>query len=420
MHKIQTDIAVIGGGPAGMTAAGKAGEKAKTILIEKQHDLGQKLLLTGGGRCNITTSITDVQAFIDEIGDKGDFLYSSLYKFGVKQTLEFFNDLGVETKEERGKRVFPKSDKAETVLNALKDNLGRNKVEFHLNTQVNEIKKAQEQFHIFTDDSEVIAKKVIVATGGLSYPVTGSSGDGYDWARDLGHNVIPPKPALSSVVIKEKWINKLQGLSLKNVRISIYQNNKKQIDRFGEAIFTDFGMSGPIIIDMSEEIGELLRNDKGDLELQIDFKPALDYPKLDRRLLRELDQNGKKMFKNILSELLPSKIIPTFIKLSGIPASKPGHQITGPERSKLLHLLKELTLQVESLGDIKYAIITAGGIDLKEVDPKTMESKLVNGLYFAGEVLDINGPTGGFNLQICWSTGYVSGESAAKSLSESA
>ncbi len=415
MTEIYTEIAVIGGGPAGMIAAGKAAESGKkTILLEKQHDLGQKLLLTGHGRCNLTAAIYDVDIFIKNLRNNGEFLYSSLYQFDVRQTLKFFKDRGVEVKEERGKRIFPESDQAETILDCLKDYLGENKVEFHLNAQVQNVSKDKEndKFIIYTDDSEITTDKLIIATGGLSYPVTGSSGDGYKWAEKLGHTVNELRPALVPLTVKEEWIGYLQGLSLKNVNISVYQNDKKQMERFGEALFTDKGMSGPIIIDMSAKIGQLLKN--GDVELRIDFKPALSYPQLDKRLLREFDKNGKKMFKNILMELLPQKAIPTFIQLSEIPAGKPCHQITGEERNRLLHLFKRFTLHVDDLLGVKYAIVTAGGVELKDVNPQTMESKLLKNLYFAGEILDVHGPTGGYNLQICWTTGYVAGQNAAK------
>jgi hypothetical protein len=414
MTEIYTEIAVIGGGPAGMIAAGKAAKSGqKTILLEKQPNLGEKLLLTGHGRCNLTATIYEVDSFIKDLRNNGEFLYSSLYQFDVRQTLKFFKDRGVEVKEERGKRIFPKSDQAQTILDCLKDYLGENKVEFHLNAQVQNVAKDKEndKFIIYTGDSEITTDKLIIATGGLSYPVTGSSGDGYKWAEKLGHTINELRPALVPLTVKEEWIGYLQGLSLKNVNISVYQNDKKQEERFGEAIFTDKGMSGPIIIDMSAKIGQLLKN--GEVELRIDFKPALSYPKLDKRLLREFDKNGKKMFKNILTELLPQKAIPTFIQLSEIPAGKACHQITGEERNRLLHLLKNFTLHVEDLLGIKYAIVTAGGVELKDIDPQTMESKLLENLYFAGEILDVHGPTGGYNLQICWTTGYVAGQNAA-------
>jgi hypothetical protein len=411
------DIAIIGGGPAGMMAAGRAGEfEAQTLLVEKNHELGQKLLLTGRGRCNLTTSIKDVSQFVKKIGPKGDFLYSALYKFGVKQTLEFFNKLNVELKEERGKRIFPKSNKASTILNALKDFLGKNGIEIYLNTPIQDIEQEDDHFSFKSGNSTVECKKLIIATGGLSYPSTGSTGCGYKWAAKLGHTIVSPKPALVGTKVREEWISDLEGLSLKNVKIAIYQNDKKQMDRFGEALFTGSGVSGPIVIDMSKDIGKLLQDSNKPLEMRIDFKPALSFPKLDKRLIRELNENGKKMFKNILPSLLPSKIIPTILDLSNIPANKPCHQITSEERNRLLHLLKELTLEIEGLVDIKRAIITDGGIELKEINPQTMESKIVPNLYFAGEIIDIVGPTGGFNLQICWSTGYTAGESAAKSL----
>ena len=264
---------------------------------------------------------------------------------------------------------------------------------------------------IILDGAEIKASNYLISTGGLSYPQTGATGEGYKWAKSMGHTVIKPQPALTPILVKESWVKELEGLSLKNVRISIYQNNKKRDDRFGEALFTRAGLSGPIILDMSKSIGRLLLN--GQTDLFIDFKPALDFKILDKRVLRDLEKYKNKALKNILSELLPKKLIPVILELAEIDPNKDGNSITKDERKRLLSLLKQFPFRVKSLYGFDKAIITTGGINLKEVDPKTMRSKIIKNLYFAGEILDLDGPTGGYNLQVCWSTGHLAGESAA-------
>jgi len=415
-NKYDCDIAVIGGGPAGMIAAGRAAELgAQVVLLERNPTLGQKLLTTGNGRCNLTNANFDLKSFTKAFGSKGAFLFSSLYKFGVEDTIRFFNELGVETKTERGQRVFPASDKAQDVLNSLKKNLKNNKVIVHLNTYVRSFAQHKNSITKLTHTKgQISAKKYIICTGGLSHPTTGSTGDGLKWAQKLGHNVVTPQPALVPVQVAESWVEEVQGLSLKNVAISIYQGEKKHASRFGEALFTQDGMSGPIIIDMSNQIGNLLK--QGPVQLSIDLKPALDFQTLDKRLQKDLFEHNKKMLKNSLDKLLPKKLIPVIIRISGVPAGKKCNKISKEERRQLVHTLKKLLLEVKSLCPIERAIITAGGIELSEINPKTLRSKVVENLYFAGEVIDLDGPTGGYNLQMCWTTGYVAGESAAKIL----
>lgn len=407
------DIAVIGAGPAGMMAAGKAADKGtKVVLIEKNNRFGKKLLLTGKGRCNITNSDFDARSFVNEFGKNGKFLFSALHKFGPEDTIKFFNERGLPTKIERGNRVFPKSDRSNDVLRVLENFLRETGVKIMKGTEVKSfIKKDQLIAGVKTSSGEIIADKYILCTGGLSYPATGSTGDGFKWLKQMGHTVIPPKPALVPVILKEKWIKELEGLSLKNVKISIYQNNKKQIEQFGEALFTHNGLSGPIILEMSKRIGELLKTEL--VKLAIDFKPALEFETLDKRIQRDIQENSAKMFKNSLDWLLPQKLIPVVVKLSGIKPEKKAGELTRKERRKLLHLLKEFELEVVGLANIDEAIITVGGVSLKEVDPQTMQSKLFSNLYFAGEILDLDGPTGGYNLQVCWTTGSVAGQSAA-------
>ncbi len=406
------DLAVIGAGPAGIMAAGIAGENgAKVVLLEQNQVLGKKLLITGKGRCNITNAAENNRAFIKELGPGGEFLFSTLNNFGPNETISFFNKLGIETKIERGRRVFPSSDKSIDILNALIAFLNQNNVKILKNEKVMRFSEKNHSIEkIILSDRDIIAKNFVIATGGLSYPKTGSTGDGYGWAKKLGHNIIKLEPALTPILVKEKWINELEGLSLKNVSIGIYQNNKKQDEQFGEALFTDKGMSGPIILDLSRKIGQLLKT--GSVELKINFKPALDYQTLDKRIQRDFLINPNKMFKNGLDALLPKKIIPTIVRLSKIYENKKIGQITKKERGTINKLLREFKLNVKCLDGFNKAIITVGGVDLKQVDPKTMKSKIIDNLYFAGEILNVHGPTGGYNLQICFSTGYTAGKNA--------
>jgi predicted Rossmann fold flavoprotein len=411
---IKYDIAVIGGGPAGMMAAGRAGELgARVVLLEKMNRLGTKLLITGKGRCNITNKVDSPREMIEVFGKNGKFLFSALNKFGVGEAIDFFSSLGLETKVERGNRVFPVSDKSKDVLAALVKYLDNNKVEIKTGAAVKEIVcrgKHLEKIRLF-GGREIIADKFIVATGGKSYPATGSTGDGYTWLSRVGHTVSYLSPALVPILTKEKFVKNLEGLSLKNVEISVFAAGKKIDSRFGEALFTAQGMSGPIIIDISGKIGEILNSHP---VLRVDFKPAIEFAELDERLRRDFDAAPKKMFKSYLEELLPQKLIPVILYLSGIDPRKRANAVSREERKKLLHLLKEFELTIAGLGDYDEAIITAGGIALNEVDPKIMQSKIIDNLYLAGEVLDLHGPTGGFNLQQCWSTGYAAGEGAAK------
>lgn len=414
--KFDCDIAVIGGGPAGMIAAGRAAELgARVILLERNPSLGKKLLITGNGRCNITNADFDPKTFTAAFGKNGRFLLSSIRKFGVEDTIDFFNKLGVKTKTERGRRVFPVSDSSYDILNTLKKYLRDNNVTVYLNTYVRSFEQRKNKIIKLTHTKgKILARNYIVCTGGLSYPATGSTGDGMEWAQKLGHRIITPRPALVPVEVKETWTKEVQGLNLKNVEISIYQNGKKCDSRFGEALFTAIGMSGPIIIDMSKTIGTYLK--KGPVQLSIDLKPALDFQTLDKRLQRDLFEHNKKMLKNSLERLLPKKIIPVVIRMSDVPAGKKCNKISKSERRQLVHTLKSLTLEVVDLYPVERAIVTTGGIDLSEINPAALRSKITENLYFAGEVINLDGPTGGYNLQLCWTTGYVAGENAAELL----
>jgi len=415
MQTEKYDLAIIGAGPAGMMAALRAAEcGARVVLLEKNSIPGIKLLMTGKERCNITNAEPDVRKFADNLGKNGRFLLSALYHFGMRETIDFFHRNNLKTKIERGGRVFPESDKAKDVQGLFLRLIKKNHITLLTNCRIKKISQRQNRIEkIILDKFELKAENYLLSTGGLSYPRTGSTGEGYAWAGRMGHTIIKPEPALTPVLVKERWVKELEGLSLKNVRISIYQDNKKQDDRFGEALFTGSGLSGPIILDMSKSIGKLLVN--GEADLFIDFKPALDFKVLDKRILHDLEKHGNRSIRNILPELLPKKLIPVILEPAGIEPEKKGHSITKDERKRLRLLLKQFPLTVEGLSGFNKAIITTGGVSLKEIDPKTMRSRIIENLYFAGEILDLDGPTGGYNLQVCWSTGYLAGESAAKS-----
>ncbi|MBU3964257.1 NAD(P)/FAD-dependent oxidoreductase [Patescibacteria group bacterium] len=408
------DVAVIGAGPAGMIAAGRAGELgAKVILLEKNKKPGRKLILTGKGRCNFTNAEFNLNKFVENYGKNGKFLFHSFFVFGPQKVIKFFEKLGVKTKIERGKRVFPKSDDADDILKSLIKYLLKGRVKISYNSEVIGIEQRKNRIQkLILKDSEIFAKKYIFCTGGKSYSLTGSTGDGFKWASDLKHKIEELSPALVPIKIKESWVWELQGLGLKNVEISAWQNDKKQCSAFGECLFTHFGLSGPIILDISKQVGELLKN--GKVKIAIDLKPALDSIKLDERIKRDFQKYQNKSFKNSLDDLLPRKLIGIVVKMSKIDQEKKVNSITKEERHRVAKILKNLEMTVEGLLEFDSAIVTKGGVCLKEIDSQTMKSKIIDNLYFAGEIIDIDGPTGGFNLQSCWSTGFLAGESAVK------
>ena len=412
---------VIGGGPAGMMAAITASQKGdKVILIEKMKSLGRKLLITGKGRCNITSSLP-IEDFIKNTPGNGKFLYSAYQSFTNKDIIEFLKEEGLEVKEERGNRIFPITDKSQDVLDCFIKRLRKNKVEIHYNEEVKEILYKENNDEkivrgVKTNKEEILADKVILATGGKSYPLTGSTGDGYKIVEKLGHKIKDIKPSLVPLEIYEKETCKeLQGLSLKNVSIKIIDEEKNKIifQEFGEMLFTHFGVSGPIILTASANLVRY-KNIKEKMEgknisIIIDFKPALSEQKLEDRILRDFSEFKNKQYKNSLDKLLPQKLIPVIIKLSNIEENKKVNEITKEERKRLVVLLKNFKINVKTFRPIEEAIITSGGISTKEINPKTMESKIVKNLYFAGEIIDVDSYTGGFNLQIAYSTGYVAG-----------
>jgi predicted Rossmann fold flavoprotein len=375
--------------------------------------LGKKLLLTGKGRCNFTHNELDIRKFAEKYGRNGRFLYRALSVFGVKEVIDFFESRGVKGKVEQGDRIFPENGNVQDILNVLLKYLSEGKVTILYNVEVINFKHEDRKIsQVILRDRQIIADKFIICTGGKSYPQTGSTGDGYHWARQLGHTIIEPVPALNPIKISEKWVKELQGLSLKNISLKLFQNGKKQDERFGEMLFTHFGVSGPIVMDLSKNIGTLLK--RGPVKLILDLKPALDFKKLDKRIQRDLEKFKGRMFKNSLKGLLPLSMIPVIIRLSGIESEKQVDYLSREERIKLVHLLKELELSPTELLGFKWSVVTSGGIALKEVDPNTMCSKKIKNLYFAGEILDLDGPSGGYNLQECWSSGYLAGESAVK------
>lgn len=402
-------VAVIGGGPAGLMAAGKAGQRGlDTTVYEKNKSLCKKLLITGKGRCNITNS-TDIEDLIANIPGNGRFLYSSFYTFSNTDIINFFESNGLKTKVERGGRVFPVSDDAHDVAELLYSYTKSNNVKIYLENSLKEIIVENNKVkgvvmnngRIFDCDS------VVLATGGASYPRTGSTGDGYDIVKRLGHTIVSPRPSLVPLEIQENWVKELQGLSLRNISVSIINNKGKKIfTDFGEMLFTHFGVSGPVILTGSRHV---LDYNSNQCNLILDLKPALSEEKLYNRIGRDFDLNSRKMFKNALDDLLPQKLIPVIIKLSEIPPEKFVNQITREERRKLTILLKSLKMTIKGTRPISEAIITSGGVATDEINPSTMESKIIKGLFFAGEIIDVDGYTGGFNLTIAFSTGYLAG-----------
>jgi len=401
-------IAIIGGGPAGMLAAGTAASNGKKVtLFEKNNKLGKKMFITGKGRCNITNNC-EVEGLIENVAVNRSFLYGAFYTFTNEDIISLLSRYGVKTKVERGNRVFPESDKSSDVIKALEKFLVENNVDIRLNYEINRIKQGKNGSFIIYDTMgrELNFDKVIIATGGKSYEQTGSTGDGYKFAKDLGHSIIKLRPALVPCEIKEEWVKELQGLSLKNIQLTSYLKDKKIFEEFGEMIFTHYGISGPIVLTMSNYINRFLGKD---IKIKIDLKPALSEEKLESRLIRMFEEYSKKQFKNSLEDLLPKKLIPIIIKLSGIEEDKFVNQITKEERRRMVSILKGLELSFKGFRPLNEGIVTSGGVSTLEIDPSTMESKITKGLFFAGEIIDVDALTGGFNLQIAYSTGYLAG-----------
>ncbi len=399
-------VIVIGAGPAGMMAAITAAKEHKVTLLDGNERLGKKLFITGKGRCNVTNA-KDISEFFDYIPGNPHFLYSALYTFTNEDTMNFFSNEGIKLKVERGDRVFPESDKSSDIIRGLSNALSRTDVEIKLNSKVTAIKYKDNSITGIEINNEEILKAdhYIIATGGASYPLTGSRGEGQEFSKKLGHRIIPLKPALVPMVVKDAKTKELMGLSLKNVEVTIKENDKKVVYKnFGEMLFTHFGVSGPLILSGSR----FIENNKN-YKLHIDLKPSLNIGELDKRIQRDFNKYLNKDFKNSLNELLPQKLIPMIIEMSNIPEEKKVNEITKEERRNLVSLLKDFSFDLSGLRPLAEGIVTKGGIDVKEIDPSTMRSKIIDNLSFCGEVMDVDAFTGGYNVQIAFATGVIAG-----------
>ena len=403
-------IVIIGGGASGMLASSMISKNNKVILVEKNEKLGKKLYITGKGRCNVTNDCTP-REFLENVVTNAKFMQSAIYGFTSEDTMAFLEENGLSLVVERGNRVFPKSNKSSDVIKTLSNALLKNGVEVRLNTVVESVKKTGDTFIVATSNGDIECDAVVVATGGVSYPLTGSTGDGYKFAKSFSLDIVRPKASLCPIRVAEQNIAKeLEGLSLKNVDVSVIKDGKKIVGEFGEMIFTAFGVSGPTILSISANINKI---DLNNTKISIDLKPALTYEELDKRVLSDFKLFSNKEFKNALSDLLPKKLIPVIVRLSGIKEDTKVNVISAKNRKNLVHLLKHFDFSVKSLAPIEEAVVTSGGVNVKEINPKTFESKKVRNLYFIGEVVDVDAYTGGFNLQIAWSSAVA----AARALS---
>jgi len=414
---IKADIVVIGGGPAGMMAAGRAAECGRTVLLlEKNKTLGKKLLLTGGGRCNLTNGISNIRAMLAKYKGSDQFLFSAFSQFGVKDTLSFFNKRGMATKEEDEGRVFPVSNKAQSVSDSLVQYIKEGGVEIRTSAAVSDISidNLTKDIHIrLKDKTEITAKSCIIATGGISYPETGSTGDGFAWLKKFGHTIIDNDFALVPIELKDDWAKKLSGLTLNDIRLSVFLNGQKQKNfskQEGKLLFTHFGVSGPTVLNMSKDIGELLQG--GEIVIGLDLFPKLDHGALKQKLQTLLVAESNKKLKNTLSKIIPSALVLSILEIAGINGETANHSVRSEERMKLVALMKGIPLHIKGLLGADKAIVSSGGVALEEINFKTMQSRLIPNLYLVGDALNINRPSGGYSLQLCWTTGFVSGNAA--------
>ncbi|MFN4227512.1 MAG: NAD(P)/FAD-dependent oxidoreductase [Candidatus Ratteibacteria bacterium] len=401
------DLIIIGAGPSGCFAGIFGSEKEKKVaIIDKNNQICKKLLLTGKGKCNLTNMSEIDDKYISKYRN-GKFLINVFHQFSNRDLFEFFENNGLKLKIDSGKKVYPESENAEDVVRTIREILDENKVKFFLKEKVIDIEKLKDGFKLITDKRIFKSKKVVISTGGKSFPETGSEGDGFVFAKKFGHKIINPVPALCGIEIKEDFVKKWQGITLKNVKVTAYLGNKKIGEEFGEVLFTHYGVSGPAILNLSGDISENYKN--GEIKLIINFKPALNEQILDKRLQREIKENQNKMLKNFFKNFLPSGLIDKFLEISGLDSEKKANQITKQEREILVKNLLRFSLTVKKPRPFYDSMVTRGGVCVDEINPKTMESRIVSGLYFAGEVIDVDGKTGGYNLQMCFSTGYVAG-----------
>lgn len=423
------DVVIIGGGPAGLMAACKAGESgAKVLVLEKNAELGKKLLITGGGRCNLTNANLNQREFVSKFGKKGDLLFSPLSVFGVSDTIKFFNDLGLKTKTETGFRVFPESDDSADVLNTLVNQAKKLGVQFKLLAEVTgfDIDKKKKQISAvkLSSGEKILGNKFILATGGMSHPETGSTGEGFKWLKEIGHKVIEPNPSLVPVKISNSWVSELSGITLDNVGVSVWSslrrttlretdnsNFKKVLGKKGRVLFTHVGLSGPMILNMSKSIGESL--DYGEVQISVDFFPGVGLDQMHEMMKKTFEINVNKKIKNLSFKEVPTKIFELILKQLEIDPEWEINEIRREERLALIEKFKKFTMTVSGLMGYDKAIISSGGLDLNEVDFKTMSSRLYNNLYLIGDILDFDRPSGGFSLQLCWTTGYIAGKSSA-------
>ncbi len=412
------DVVVIGGGPAGMMSAGRIAELAKTagkparvLLLEKNKNLGKKLLITGGGRCNVTNAEFDVRKFLSKYKESDKFLFSAFSQFSVKDTLEFFNSRGMPTKIEAENRVFPTSDSAESVWNVLVEYLKQGNVEVGLGAEVSDFETGGGKVSAvkLKSGEKFFARNFVLATGGTSRPETGSTGDGFSWLREIGHKVVPSDASLVPITIEDKWLKRVQGVTLQNIKLTTFQNNQKQEVHKGKILFTHFGISGPTVLNMSKDVGELLKY--GNVQIRLDFLPKLNHGDTNLKLQELFKIDDKKKIKNSLGGVVPSAFAPVVLEISGIDPEKTDNAVTREERIKLIDVIKGFPMNVSGLLGTDKAIVSSGGVELTEVDFKTMRSKLFPNLYLVGDILNIDRPSGGYSLQLCWTTGFVAGNS---------